>query len=321
MAAARKEDSLDRYFYCLRQLGLAEFATGDAAGAAKVLIDARELDAAGLTRAALNHRADVASLCLDVGDLERARLTGSEMEASARKVGDVVMLAACNVLAAYLAYWDGDWDVAVTRSTWVIDGPGESSQMIVPPRVLLGMIALAQGRPAEAREHSRIALETARDDWDVRAKFTALSVEAMLLAHQGNPAAAAALDEAGEMCQRTMIMGDVVVPFAVACVLARREPAGLEHLRRVPTPTSWVQAANQLLGDQPFFAAEACARIGDRPSEAFARMQAGQAHLNAGRVAEGQAEIAAADAFWRRVGATAWSSHCQSLVASRAAGH
>ncbi len=66
----------------------------------------------------------------------------------------------------------------------------------------------------------------------------------------------------------------------------------------------------------PRRAAEIYAKIGSRPDEAAARLEAARQLLADGREAEGQAELAAARSFYQEVGATAYLEEADYLLAS-----
>jgi hypothetical protein len=67
----------------------------------------------------------------------------------------------------------------------------------------------------------------------------------------------------------------------------------------------------------PVGAAAICAGMGVVTQEAFARLQAGQALISAGRVDDGVEQLRRAHAFYRSVAASRYVDECDALLAER----
>lgn len=99
-----------------------------------------------------------------------------------------------------------------------------------------------------------------------------------------------------------------------AVLVALGHPAEALDARRIP-PSPWLEAARALVAGDPRRAAETYARIGSRPDEAYARLAAAGRAFAAGAAARAEAELAAATAFYREVGADACLAEAAALRA------
>jgi hypothetical protein len=78
-------------------------------------------------------------------------------------------------------------------------------------------------------------------------------------------------------------------------------------------PSPWLAAARAFLTGNPTQAAQTYARIGSRPDEAYARLQAARALVAAGQPDQAGAELAKALAFYREVEASAYLDEAATL--------
>jgi hypothetical protein len=87
-----------------------------------------------------------------------------------------------------------------------------------------------------------------------------------------------------------------------------------ETAARVASPTLWLGAVVAFVAGDFGTAAQRFAEIGSRPDEAFARLQAAGALLDAGRDHEARGELRRAVAFYRAVDATTYLREADSLA-------
>ncbi|HKF00588.1 MAG TPA: hypothetical protein VKG45_16855, partial [Actinomycetes bacterium] len=79
------------------------------------------------------------------------------------------------------------------------------------------------------------------------------------------------------------------------------------------TPSLWLEAARTFVAGDPGLAARIYAEIGSKPDEAYARLEAGRRQGEGG-----QADLEAALAFYREVGASAYVQEAESLCLASA---
>ena len=114
------------------------------------------------------------------------------------------------------------------------------------------------------------------------------------------------------------IPGEWLEDLAIAVVdLDRREEFG-RSAARTPLRTRWLEAASSYVSGDFGGAAEIFAEMGTLPSEAYARLRAAEADLARGRQAEADAQLGPALAFWRSVGARAYVTDGERLLAASA---
>lgn len=82
--------------------------------------------------------------------------------------------------------------------------------------------------------------------------------------------------------------------------------------------TAWIDPGVALLSGRPADAAELFAAMGSRPDEAEARLAAGELMAAQGRVAEAEAQLAAARVFFEAVGAVAFVERADEVLAASA---
>ena len=84
--------------------------------------------------------------------------------------------------------------------------------------------------------------------------------------------------------------------------------------------TPWLEAIEELFQGDPERAVELYAVMGSPMDIAFAQLEAGKAHLAAGRAAEGRPHLEGALEFYRRVRATRYTAEAEALLAPARAG-
>ena len=84
--------------------------------------------------------------------------------------------------------------------------------------------------------------------------------------------------------------------------------------------TPWLEAIEELFRGDPERAVELYAVMGSPMDIAFAQLEAGKAHLAAGRAAEGRPHLEGALEFYRRVRATRYIAEAEALLAPARAG-
>jgi class 3 adenylate cyclase/tetratricopeptide (TPR) repeat protein len=289
----------------LGTIGLARVDAGDPAGVADLRTAIAALDRLGLP-GSVGWRLNLAYALAALGDLADCH---AELEVAARHAERFGLLRSARAIRLHRVaehYWTGRWDeaVAVVDALVATSPVGDGHYLEWECRMWRGRIRLARGDLEGALADSATALELARRAGDPMALDPALAFRASALL-AGDKAAAAAeavrelLDELG---------GSVMAPEVGADLGASLAALGLgtgalDALGIPPSP--WLEATRALAAGSAERAAELYARIGARPEEAAARLQAARQASAEGRAAAGEALLEAAMAFYREVGAEA----------------
>ena len=97
-----------------------------------------------------------------------------------------------------------------------------------------------------------------------------------------------------------------VIPFVVVLKALGRAQQLEEIARNATISTRWLEAGLAYASDAFSEAADTLGDMGSRPDEAFVRLRAAEALVEAGRRAEANVQLERALAFYRSVGATAY---------------
>jgi len=173
---------------------------------------------------------------------------------------------------------------------------------------------LARGDIDGAVSDSTTAIERARDSGDPQTLDPALVFGARVMLASGRP------DEAEKLIKEFLdgLDGRLLKPHVGIDLSITMAALGIPFaaLDAVTLPSPWLDAVRAFVSGNMRQAAEVYAKIGSRPDEAAARLEAARQLLAAGREAEGQAELAAARSFYQEVGATAYLEEADYLLAS-----
>lgn len=207
---------------------------------------------------------------------------------------------------------EGRWDEALELADGFIAETEAGSPHYQEPmcRVVRAWIRLARGDLAGAAADADRALEAARLAKDAQVVAPALRVRASLFLAEGRRA------EANTLADEVLALGPKlvtalttsfdsgrIIEYARIVRALGREPELLEVLETAPE-VPWVVTARAVASGEWERAATVLADIGYRPGEAYMRLQAAEQLVGAGQAAEAAADIEAALAFYRSVGAT-----------------
>ena len=109
-----------------------------------------------------------------------------------------------------------------------------------------------------------------------------------------------------------------VIPFVVVLKALGRAQQLEEIARNATISTRWLEAGLAYASDAFSEAADTLGEMGSRPDEAFVRLRAAEALVEAGRRAEANVQLERALAFYRSVGATAYVREAEALFAASA---
>src|SRR6266498_2647821 len=191
-------------------------------------------------------------------------------------------------------YWTGRWDQAVGVVDALVASPGgEGHYLEWECRVWRGRIRLARGDLDGALADSAAALELARRTADPMALNPACAFRACALLAAGREGAARAMT--GELLAGlggSLPGAELSADLGIALASLGHPLALLDRCGLPPSP--WLGAARALIAGEPARAADLYARIGARPAEAGAELDAAASFY---REVEAHARLAEAEAL------------------------
>jgi DNA-binding SARP family transcriptional activator/class 3 adenylate cyclase len=251
---------------------------------------------------------NLASAHATLGDLRRCFGARAAARRAAERFGLTRELRWIQLQQTADRYWSGQWDEALSGTDRTLDDRGDGARHYLESecRIWRGRIQLARGRTAAALEDALRALELARESGDHQNLEPALTFGGRALLASGRVREAAELvDELVQGLGHGLIKPDLGVDLAVSLV-------GLDYPATVLagcTPSLWLEAARTFVAGDPGHAARIYAEIGSRPDEAYARLEAGRRRAGT----DGQADLDAALAFYREVGASVYVQEAEAL--------
>ena len=306
----------------LGYIGLARVGSGDPDGVADIeqalAIDVR----LNSPNSAVTYHNLVGAL-FGLGDLARAFELLDEGRQAAERFGRPADLRGLQKLKVIGSYWLGDWDAAFQDASQLITESRASTQNVdeASCRLIRAWIRLARGDLRGALDDADTAVELAQATDSPEDLYWALALRsrtlldarrtkeadtqasqllAMLLEH-GAPLTAP--DSSGDLARVLQALG--------------RAP-DLQELTQAWTATPWHQAATAITTGNFQHAADLYAKVGSRPDEAFARLQAAKQLLAAGHQDEATAQLQRALGFYRQVKANAYLREAEALQAASA---
>jgi predicted ATPase/class 3 adenylate cyclase len=245
------------------------------------------------------------------GDLARAEAVTREGLAFSERMGfSSTALRWFLGNLAYMTHLTGAWDEALTFAERVIVGePHYQQQIGFSVRAELRM---ARGDSRGAVEDTDAVLQQARAIRDPQTLDPALVLAAHVAHRNGDEAAAQALID--ELGSPERAAGTWVVSAALLYRDLERETA-MPRVEGDAIRTPWSEAAAAIAEDDLAHAATILERTGARTLEAAVRLRAARRYAEEGRVAEAEAQLEQARAFWRTVGAIAYQREADEVIA------
>jgi class 3 adenylate cyclase/tetratricopeptide (TPR) repeat protein len=306
----------------LNLIGSSRIGVGDADGLAdmeEAVETARSVNAYDQLDSSLeNLRAGQLAL----GQLSDAAATVRAHAESPERFGNEERRGVVQLRAAD-AYRRGSWDDALAGIDEFLDEveAGSPHYLATPGYTLRCSIRLARGDLPGAGTDVERALGVARRAKDVPVYLHALCAGAVVALADDR------LNKAAGLASEMQRLGPALFVFYnkgwptlvdVAWVLHDLDRVAdlLQLLDGIALATPWVEAARAIAKGDGQRAAEVLAQMGDRSSEAYARLRAGRALLQNGRGGEAEAELVAALTFYRGVGAVRYAGRAEELLAS-----
>jgi class 3 adenylate cyclase/tetratricopeptide (TPR) repeat protein len=313
----------DARVQALTTLGSVGMHGGDRA-ALDVFEEALALGRRSRTPAILRTHANLAVSLVGFGEIARARKVLHEGLGLAQSFGEQAMGRWLRGQVAYVEFALGDWDAALrATNSFLAERERLGAHYLEhDAHEIRAMIRLGREDVSGALEDAAAGIAGARVAGDRQALYPALATGAFVYAGAGEAVEASECkeeflgmlegDEGGTPPYGSHLVAHVLDSAAdrerLATVVARRAASTLPWLRLVEAIT-----VGDLLG-----AAEISAGMGDRSSEAYARLRAAEQLVGQGRRAEADVQLAAALAFHRSVGAARYVREGERLLAASA---
>ena len=315
----------ERQVHAMSVMGVSMMDRGDPEGMAfleRGLAIAVEKNLPMAARVYGNMGEAVANLVGDVGRAADLRQEGLRVAERFGIVGQISWLRAELVVASY---WAGRWDEAVSVAEELLSmaKAGSPNYMDVQSHEVIAKIALARGE-ADAAAETQASLQLARSIGDPQVLYPMLAFAARAAAFGGlRPDAAELLDEllsAWRSKPNSVLHSHLQsFPDAAAALVALGRGGELEAIgAQAVVQTPWVVAARAFVQGEFQQAAEIFRQAGSLPDEAYARLRAAEALIQAGNRPEGDRELQRALTFYRSVDAKAYLREGEALLAQTA---
>jgi tetratricopeptide (TPR) repeat protein len=305
----------------LNTIGVARVKLGDRDGLEDIEYTLEHAHSGALER--IRGYINLGSICGELGDLERSfalHEDGLREAVATGAPGSIRWLRAEVIWDRYLA---GRWDDASARADEFLEEARNRERHYMDPAVydVRAMIRIARGETDGGLADSESALVQARDAQDPQVLFPSLALYGFFLLHANRRAEA--VRAANELLallaeHRTPWLGYWTLPLtAVVSALGRSDELA-PVFDSATLSTRWLEAARAYAGGTFEEAADVCADMGAVADEAFIRLRAAEALVQAGRRAEADAQLHRALAFYRSVGASAYIAEAEGLFAATA---
>jgi predicted ATPase/class 3 adenylate cyclase len=305
----------------LNTIGVSRAVMGDRGGL-------EDLERAVAIGGAVNSHEEVSALAnltyvtAVLGDLRRAAEMNEHTLSLAHERGLGAFIRWQQAEKAGYCFWLGNWDEAIAIADEFLGEAeaGSTHYQGAGCRCIRAEILLARGDIDAAVGEVRRGLELARSVKDAQLLNPAIAVAARVLLASGDRAAANSLaDELREAWNLVPVRQpeECSAGSWVFRDLSREAELGAA-LERVGPPTAWHDAAANIVAGDLVGAAGVYAEIGAVPDEAYARLRAADELARAGRRVDADAQLRLALPVFAQLGATAWQSEAESLLAASA---
>jgi class 3 adenylate cyclase/tetratricopeptide (TPR) repeat protein len=305
----------------LNTLGVSRVKLGDPKGLADIerCLEITEIGSYDRLRAFIN----LASTVGELGELTRSVDLHEEGLREAERLGGLGSVRWLRAERVWDEYLTGRWNDALAHADEFIaevEG-GQPHYMEAVVREVRALIRLARGDGQGALADSERALTLARAAQDPQALYPALAFHSQILLTIGLRAEAVPFVD--ELLALLPSRGSGLVSYwastlaVVLTALGRRDEVE-PVIETAAISTRWLDAARAYAAGAFEEAADVYAEIGALPDEAFARLRGAETLVDAGRRVDADAQLQRALAFYRAVGATAYTREGEALLAASA---
>ena len=254
-----------------------------------------------------------------LGDVAQALRVTEQEVIRAEREGDEqsAWFARGKLVGNYYAV--GHWDEALDLIDSFDAAPEGARYQLSSVRCVLADVLAARDRPDEALDVIREVVTLARPSMDPQAVWPSIVVLSRLARERGLRAEAeSALDEVTEAIVASDSAGDAQqwhIDLVLLLVAADRFEDAIAIVERLAAGV-WRNACTAVLEERHADAVDIVERTGEQPLQAELRLRAAAMLVTEGRLAEAQAQLESARAFWTSVGATAYLRETDDLFAA-----
>jgi class 3 adenylate cyclase len=288
-----------------------EGAIADAEAAASMAIELRSGESTWMV-------GNLSVLATYFGDLAKAKRLRQEGRRLARHYGSQPLIEWLDQENAWEQFRDGEWGEAAAAADEAIDHATDAGEEALAhdSRILRALIALARDDLGRAAAEAERTFAVAQRVGSPLYLYTAAAL--CLFIDCSADLASAANDALTNLPPSRVGVWTSIGSLGYAAV-PRDHTAHLLHIAHaLGLQSRSIAAANALACRNYAEAASIYELMEALPDEAYARLHAGGQLIEQGDRVEGEAEIKKSLAFWRRVGATAYISDCEALLARAA---
>ncbi len=217
------------------------------------------------------------------------------------------------------SYDVGLWDEALDLVVAMEGAPDGARVLTATAGEIRGRILVARDRPDEGLRDMLSAIEGGRSSNNLQSHWPALASYARAAFGLGlGNKARAALDEITSAIAAHSSVG-YPSSWHVEYVRMLRDTGRMGEARDFSaqlTQGRWRSVCDAITAGDDVGAADLAAETGNRPLEAELRLSAATTLASEGRIAEAEAQLGLARAFWETVGATAFLRRADELIAA-----
>jgi class 3 adenylate cyclase len=293
--------------------GDARVTTGDPHG-----VD--EMEAAAGLLAQRNHReaavvyGNLAEAFIAIGDLARAAEARGRANQRAERLGAGYAGQAAAGQAESL-YHRGEWSAALDITASLVKTASLSPVGAIWARLTRGRIEICAGETSRARRDAEEMVTAAAKSRNDELLFYGLALQALTSARQAPPEARAACRRLFARWHEIGGMPNQAPTLAEVAVIAGQSDALRDAATLLADTSRWKPALIAMADERYSDAAQAYEAIGSQPLEASAYLLAAHQAAGAGQLAHATTYAEHALAFYRRVGATAYTAEAEALLA------
>jgi class 3 adenylate cyclase/tetratricopeptide (TPR) repeat protein len=305
----------------LNTIGVSRVKLGERGGLADIerSLESEQTSSPDRQRAFIN----LGTMLADLGELRRSFELHQEGLREAERAGAPGPVRWLRAEVLFGEHLTGRWAEALAHAEEFIAEAEtrERHYMDAAAYWVRAQIRLARGDETAALADAERAIALARDAQDPQVVYPSLALHSHMLLQTGRRSEAQALiDELVPLLRssRSGFGGGWVIPFTASLVeLGRADELG-PLLETATMMTPWLEAARAYAAGSFEEAAEILGGMGAAPDEALARVHAADALVQDGRRAEADEQLQRALAFYRSVGATAYTRQAETLFAASA---
>jgi class 3 adenylate cyclase/tetratricopeptide (TPR) repeat protein len=305
----------------LNTLGVVRARLGDPGGLADI---ERSLEASAVgSPERLRGFINLGTMLDDLGELGRSRALYEQGLREAERAGAAGPIRWLRAELFVNEYLTGRWNEALAHADEFLAEAEtlERHYMNAAAFWVRAPIRLARGDESGGLADAEHALALGREAQDPQVLFPSIAYYSQLLCEAGRSSEAEALlDELFERVRSngTGAGGEWLVPLAFAAAATGEADRVEPVLAAATNETPWVRAARAYAARSFIEAAETLGEIEAVPKEAFSRLRAAEALVEAGRRAEADVQLERALSFYRSVGATTYIAQAEALFAASA---